>query len=471
MLSTSEAGGPNRWPAAVFVVMAPVVFTLCMTIWQSPFPVAEAIALFEDVERAPVLRFLTPDTSYYRPLFHMTLSTVWNSGASLEARLAAIKLLHIIPIVLVVVAFVAYLRPRRLLEAAAAIVALAVLVGSPGFRDNLEIPLSYTIVGMPLAVLVWILLNRERQSWSGAAIVALTLLAIGFKEQGLVLVPVIAVAWWMGAPGVSRRVIATLAVIVAVYVTARLLWSGQWPMFEQAVGFGFREMEPPEAIDRFGGFPYGIYAYSAASTVANVLFSEPTRGVFRIVNDVMLDRAYAWEINHLLSSAALTGVILWWGISLLRGREQRWSLESRTFIALIVALLACGILSFNYSRDRLGGMAVPFYAMAAFYALRTLATRTSEARAALSASGAIALMLLSAAWQVRAVGTIESVRVFSLRAQAGWLTELPQRRQEFAERAVYLRIMNSMIDQGLDQAIPRPTRYPQRAQGALIPAP
>ena len=50
--------------------------------------------------------------------------------------------------------------------------------------------LTHLIVGMPLIVLVWILLQRVPRWWHAPAIVALTLVAIGFKEQGLVIVPV-----------------------------------------------------------------------------------------------------------------------------------------------------------------------------------------------------------------------------------------------------------------------------------------
>ena len=67
---------------------------------------------------------------------------------------------------------------------------MAVVIGSPGFRDNLELPLEL----------------HDRRDAAGAdrldadepaaaiagmrpLIVALTLMAIGFKEQGLVLVP------------------------------------------------------------------------------------------------------------------------------------------------------------------------------------------------------------------------------------------------------------------------------------------
>jgi hypothetical protein len=55
-----------------------------------------------------------------------------------------------------------------------------------------------------------------------------------------------------------------------------------------------------------------MYAYNAASTVSNVLFSEPTDGQFRIVWDVMHRQAQPWELNHVISSAALTVLIGWW---------------------------------------------------------------------------------------------------------------------------------------------------------------
>lgn len=438
----------------------PFVVILCGILWRTPFPVSEAVALFEDVANRPASRFLVPDTSYYRPLFHATLSGLWHNAGSLEATLAGIRLLHIVPVVLLVVLFVSHLRPRTALDAAAAIVAVAVLVGSRGFRDNLEIPLSYTIVGMPLALLVWMLLNREPRAWHGPAIVALTLAAIGFKEQGLVIVPVVLAAWWTRAPGASRGVAVTVATMATAYVIFRLTGRGDGPMFEQAVGFGFTEIEPAEAVVRFGAFPFGIYAYSGASTIANVLFSEPTRGVFRIVQDVSLGRPEVWEMIHVLSSGALTAVVVWWGVRALR-TQGRSAPDSRLFIAMLVALLACGVLSFNYSRDRLGGMAVPLYALAAFFALRAAAARAREAPRPFFAAISLALILLGVAWQTRAAATLEIARIFALRNQMEWLVILPARRAEFAERPTYLRIMESMIGQGTEPGAPRPTRYPR----------
>ena len=431
--------------------------------WHTPFPVSEAVALFEDVAKLPSPTTLwVADTPYYRPLFYVTLWTIWHNATSIEARLAWVKLVNIIPVLFLLVLLIWQLRPRTFLDAAAAAVAGAVLMGSPGFRDNLEIPLSYTAVGMPMALMVWILLNQERRVWHGPAIVALALIAIGFKEQGLVIVPLVIAAWRTRAPGAGRGTAVVLAGIAVAYVVFRLQWRDRWPLFEQSIGLGFSILEPGEAAARFGAFPYWVYAYSGLATIANVLFSEPINGTFFIVRDWVYGQLPPAGILRFGSSVALTVVITWWGIRSLRVSLQgaAWSIESRTFVALVVVLLGCGALSFNYSRDRLGGMAVVFYALAAFFALRAAAMQIVEASRSRVAAAGVALALLAGAWNVRAVGTIESARRMSIANRGQWLVQLPDRRAEFAERPMYLSIMQSMIEQGTDPAAPRPTRYP-----------
>jgi hypothetical protein len=129
-------------------------------------------------------------------------------------------------------------------------------------------------------------------------------------------------------------------------------------------------------------------------------------------------------------------------------------------LALIAALLGCGVLSFNYSRDRLGGMALVLYAVASAVALETAARQLLQTRTPRFVIGAAALAVTAMMWQTRAIGTIESERVTSHRNQLEWLTALPSRRVEFAERPTYLQIMDSMFAQGTAPGLPRPTRYP-----------
>ena len=462
-MTDTTAANPraHMWTAVVLAVVAPITAIVCLTLWRTPYPVTEAVAIFENVTNTAANIWI-PDTPYYRPLFFLMVSAIWHRAGSLESALAAIKLVHIVPFLVLIVAFVQHLRPRMALEAAAASVAVAVVIGSPGLRDNLELPLSYTIVGMPLALLAWMFMNDRPRPWHAPVIMLMTLVAIGFKEQGLVLVPLIVVCWWTRAPGATRGLAATATIVAIAYVVLRLLWRSDLPVFEQSVGLGFREMEVPEATARFGAFPYWIYAYSAASTIANALFAEPARGVFRIVQAWSEGRVQAWQVLHVGSSIGLTGVIVWWGVRSLRDvRVNGWSIESRAFVAWGVVLLACGALSFGYSRERLAGMAVVFYGIAAFFALRAGAIRAIAARRPAFVIVSVALLLLSVAWHTRAVATIEYARATAWRNHTEWLVLLPERRLEFAERPDYLRIMNSMITQGTDSSGPRPTRYPE----------
>jgi hypothetical protein len=164
----------------------------------------------------------------------------------------------------------------------------------------------------------------------------------------------------------------------------------------------------------------------------------------------------------------LTIAIAWWGIGTLRHTDGRRSPEARAFMALLLALAASGALSFNYSRERLAGMAVPFHALAAYYAVRGVAVRVSRRaatagsrRGPLLAAAGILLIALATAWQMRALYTIEFTRQRAVNTQREWLTHLGRRRVEFAGRRTYVRIMDAMIDQGTKPHGIQRTQYPR----------
>jgi hypothetical protein len=447
------------------IASLPLLAILCTTLWRAPFPIREATGQFEDIAKRPASSFLLPNSSYYRPIFELSMWSAWHGAPSVDAALRTIALFHIVPVCLIVLLFIWYLRPRSALDAAIATVAVAVLVGAPGFVSNLDLPLSITIVGMAAAIVVWILLERDYRRWHGPAIVVLTIIAVGFKEQGLALVPLVIAAWWMRAPGTGRVTAGALAVFAVGYVLFRLAQHGKsWPPFEQDVGFLFGGFSSGEAAERFGAFPLWIYLYSSASTVANVLFSEPTDGRFRVVLAFLEGRMQPWQVLYVISSTATTALIVWWGVgaALKAWTDRRWSTDIRLFVALIVVLAASGALSFDYSRERLGGMVVPFYAMAAFFAIRQAAERVARMSWSRTAIAAVALSLLAALWQCRAVYAIEFTRQRTVNSHREWITDLRRRRAEFSTRPEYLQVLESMVNQGTDPSrVVHRTRYPR----------
>ena len=459
----------NAWTAAVFAVSAPLVLTLLRVLWRTPYPISETIALLEDVDTSPASFFLDPARkSWYRPLYHLTWMALWRGSGSLDTALFLFKTIELVAVGGLIALLIWQLRPRTPLAAAAATFAVAVLVGTPGFRDNLELPLIYTTVGMPLLLLVWMLLEREHRVWFTPVILAATILAVGYKEQGLVIVPVVIVAWWMGAPGASRGLVTSMVAMTAVYLAVRFSTSASWPAFVQDVGYGFTLLSPDQATARFGNLPVVMYAYNVLVTITNILFSEPTSGVFTIVHDLHNGELKAWEINHLLSSTILTTVIVWWGIRTLRQNcGTPWSVESRLFVVTAIAVAASGALGFNYTRDRLGGMAAVFYALAAYYAVRTASERIVDAPSARLVSIGIALALLAGAWQIRTFGTLEHARLMAFKDRREWITNLQRRRVEFARRAPYLRVLNAMIDQGTTPSAAQPTPLPDWATAVI----
>lgn len=460
MIPDIESRRARLWTIAAAAVALPLVGTLCATLWVAPYPISDSIGHFEDVTRRPASAFLVPSSAYYRPLFYLTLSGIWHAAPSIGDALTAVRLLHIVPILALVALLLGHVRPRNALEAGAAMLAVAALVGAPGLRDNLELPLSYTIVGMPALLAAWLLLERRPGLWQHVALAALAAVAIGFKEQGLVVLPLIIVAWWLRAPGASGRMAAIAVLVGVVYVAFRLAYhDDRLPLFEQDVGFGFERMSAADAEKRFSAFPLGIFIYSSLGTIANILFAEPTEGVFRIVYAFREQAAQPWHAIHLATSTVLTTLIGWWGISALR-RDGIRSREGRLFLLMLVVLAGTGALSFNYSRDRLGGMAVPLYAVTAFYAVRALAVRASGSLPR-AAAAAVMLALLATGWQLRALHTLETTRQRAINTEREWSTRFQARRAGFTDRVVYTEILEGMLPQGTDPDAIRRLRYPR----------
>jgi hypothetical protein len=106
-------------------------------------------------------------------------------------------------------------------------------------------------------------------------------------------------------------------------------------------------------------------------------------------------------------------------------------------------------------------MAVPFYALAAYHAIRAVERRSAVSRRVAAVLVTAALIVLAAAWQARAIYTIEFTRQRAVNAHREWLTDLSRRRANFAGRDVYLQTMDAMIEQGTTRRPAPRVRYPK----------
>ncbi len=450
----------RRIELATALLTLPLVAAIGIALWYTPFPISETVGILEDVQIFAHSFFDPTVRSWYRPLYFSTWRLLWDGSGSLPTALALFRGLEVASVVALIVLFLRCLRPRTWLDAGAACVAVAVLTGTPAFRDNLELPLLMTLVAMPLALVLWRITEVPSRWWHAPAIITIVVVAIGFKEQGLVLVPLVVMAWLAGAPGVTKWTALATTAITLGYLGMRFTVRGTWQPFEQAVGLGFHVLSAGEANARFGAAPLPIYVYNAASTLGNLLLSEPTSGEFRFIRDVLRGEAAPWQFIQVFSSVALTALLAWWSWQALRHRRRTWPVEARLAVALGTTLAASAPLGFNYARDRLGGMALVFLAFAAYHAVRraaAIAALSSRVQGIMLAS---LLCVLAGAWQIRAVGTVEFMRYASERAQREWITA-PYVERLAPKSATYANLVERLRAQGTDPSVAVRHAYPR----------
>jgi hypothetical protein len=339
-----------------------------------------------------------------------------------------------------------------------------VLVGTGGFRDNLEnLPLNQTLMVMVMALLALRLLaapgrgqagllDRRWPAWRDAAAWSLAVGATLLKEQGLAVAAMLAVGGLAGAPGLTRRTGRSIALAAVGYLVARAIHLTVGPPFLRDIGLGFTMMSEVEANLRYGDWPWPIYAYNMAATAAHVLVGEPTRGVFEVTRASWRGTVLPAQWIQVLALSTVTLLVAWWAIRVIRDglEDRRWLVW-----VFLTALATTSALGFNYTRDRLDGVAVTIYAVVAYFAVReALARVVTWPRPRLTlAAAAFALLVL--AWQTRAAGTVYYVRETAWQNRKEWILDYHERQHDARHaNATYQRLMTAMRAQGRDPSVP-----------------
>src|SRR2546423_564410 len=140
----------TAWKWGAVAAAAPLLLTLCVVLWRTPFPISEAVAQIADSWGPPSWRVFASRREMYRPLYFGTWTEVLAVTGSLDASVLFFRALVVASVAALGGLFLWRLRIRSAIDAAAATLAVAVLMGMPGFRDNLEMPLLFTLIAMPI---------------------------------------------------------------------------------------------------------------------------------------------------------------------------------------------------------------------------------------------------------------------------------------------------------------------------------
>ena len=307
-------------------------------------------------------------------------------------------------------------RPVGRQRAVAACVAISCVCGLHTSRSLFGFwPLNhYAAVMVAILLAIALALHPPTRSidWVYAPLMLVAILGLEF---GILMLPVLIVLWWFGAPGISWRGVAGLFIATAVYLAIRFTFgdhSGDLTLWADS-GFGFQSLDANALRARFSDAPWLLWIYNVVATTLTILFSEPRDGVYSFAESLLARDMESWQWFQVGSSALTTLAI---AAGLVRGWP--WRERDRLLVVAGCALLVFGsALSFVYTRDRLGlaggfGYALLLYvACASAFAEASAAAPGATADKTVGRSGtsrrlaAGVLTVVAALWIIRSAET------------------------------------------------------------------
>ena len=88
--------GGVAWTAWVGAATVPLIATLCVVMWRTPYPISEAVALIGDAAASSAFHFFDPAVrSWYRPVYQLTWHVLVNGTGSIDAALFWFRLIEV----------------------------------------------------------------------------------------------------------------------------------------------------------------------------------------------------------------------------------------------------------------------------------------------------------------------------------------------------------------------------------------
>jgi len=268
--------------------------------------------------------------------------------------------------------------------------------------------------------------------WRDLASVALFVFAALTVESGLLVWVICAAAWSAGCRDVSKRalLVTTAAMLGYFFLRFGLLDVGVPSLEQRSSGFGFRTLDPPELISRFGEHPWAFYAYNVLSQVLTVLFAEPKGGVWVFTRGLLAGELLPRDVVGVASSTGATLLIAWYTVSRITDWRRRvFEHGDRLLLIFVSVLCANALLNYAYTKDVIVSPAGVFHAAAASVAFARVLTglgRLPSVRLP-AVAVTIALACLSAGWATRLVAAHYSLhdKAFIVRNDWMWMGPRP----------------------------------------------
>jgi len=387
---------PLLWSLLYVVLFAIVLFKISWSLGDTYSHLAgPALSSWRDA----FVDAFTARGREYRPLFTLGIKAAYEAVGTWLPFYQALVLLSFAALLTLVVWLC---RPAGWQRAWAACIAISCVCGLHTSRIVFGFwPLNhYAAVMVAILVAVALALNPRTRphDWVFGLLMLAATLSLEF---GVLIIPVLITLWWFGAPGISWRGVVAMLAAAAVYLTIRLTFgdhSGELTLWADS-GFGFQNLNADTLRARFGGAPWVLWIYNVVATTLTVMFSEPRDGVYSFAESLLARDMETWQWFQ-VGSSALTTLMIIVGLAWGWPWKERGTQRDRLLVVAGVSLLLFGsVLSFVYTRDRLGLAGGVGYALLLYVACAALLEKPSG-RLAISV-----VTVVAALWVVRSADT------------------------------------------------------------------
>ncbi len=420
----------NRWAAAAYAAAILLTAATAVFLVRLPFPITESLISLLTLEHMPSATALFVSTmnqqGFMRPASWAASKVVFDLAGGQE--FFAFRALHVLMVLALLAGTVRLLRVTSALSWGLALLAMLAIIGMHPFHEAVrETPLNIKLLIPAICVVVLNLSAAGRHAvWRDALALALFTFALLANELGLLVWVGLAAAYLAGFRGVSRPAVIIATILVAAYIGARFTYLdvGAPALTERSSGFGFRSLDPPELIARFGDNPLPFYAYNLAGGTLSILLSEPRSGVFVLGREWISGNVEVGTALNVVTSAATTSLLLWYAARRWRAWLQRaFTHADRLYLVAAAMIAANVVVSYPYLKDVTLSTGAAFYPLAMFAAIHLLVTDTA-ARVVTLGRAIVTIVLLtvvSAGWTVRAAAFAIDMRHNAVVMQRDWI--------------------------------------------------